>query len=87
MFCNSFRFCIYGFVCSDGRIATPADGLSAEVVVVKGFDELNRLGKDKIVLFNNKFDSQMQNSGFGLAAYGQAVAYRFGGAMAVPHLI
>lgn len=68
-----------------GSIATPADGITAEVVVVKDFDELNRLGRErvagKIVLFNNKFDVEMQSSGFGLEAYGQAVAYRFAGAM------
>jgi len=68
-----------------GSVATPADGITAEVVVVKDFDELSRLGRErvagKIVLFNNKFDVDMQSSGFGLAAYGQAVAYRFAGAM------
>jgi Zn-dependent M28 family amino/carboxypeptidase len=69
-----------------GTIATPAEGLTGEVVVVKSFDDLNRLGRDriqgKIVLFNNKFDREMAASGFGGNAYGQAVAYRFGGAVA-----
>ncbi|MEP7076765.1 MAG: M20/M25/M40 family metallo-hydrolase [Acidobacteriota bacterium] len=69
-----------------GSIATPADGLTAEIVVVNSFDELKKLGRDriagKIVLFNNKFDREMAASGFGGAAYGQAVAYRFGGAAA-----
>ena len=73
-----------------GTIATPANGITADVVVVKDFDELNRLGesrvKGKIVLFNNKFDREMQASGFGGAAYGQAVAYRFGGAIAAARL-
>src|SRR6478752_10252884 len=63
-----------------GSIATPADGMTAEVVVVNSFDELNALGREKvegkIVLFNNKFDREMAASGFGGNAYGQAVAYR-----------
>lgn len=73
-----------------GSVATPADGLTADVLVVNSFDELSRLGekavRGKIVLFNNKFDREMQNSGFGGAAYGQAVQYRFGGAIAAARL-
>ena len=73
-----------------GSIKTPDNGLVGEIVVVKDFDELAKLGREnvagKIVLFNNKFDTDMQASGFGLAAYGQAVQYRFGGAMAAARL-
>lgn len=73
-----------------GSIATPAEGMPGEIVVVKDFDELNALGRKgvegKIVLFNNKFDREMQASGFGGAAYGQAVQYRFAGAMAAARL-
>lgn len=73
-----------------GSIATPAEGLTAEIVVVNSFDELNALGREKvagkIVLFNNKFDRELQASGFGGAAYSQAVQYRFGGAMAAAPL-
>lgn len=73
-----------------GSIATPADGMTGDIVVVSNFDELNALGRKgvegKIVLFNNKFDREMQASGFGGAAYGQAVQYRFGGAMAAARL-
>lgn len=73
-----------------GSIGTPADGLTGEVVVVKDFNELNRLGRDKIagkiVMFNYKFDTDLQASGFGGAAYGQAVAYRFNGAAAAGRL-
>jgi Zn-dependent M28 family amino/carboxypeptidase len=73
-----------------GSIATPAEGLTADVVVVNSFDELNALGRDKvqgkIVLFNNKFDREMAASGFGGNAYGQAVQYRFGGAVAAARL-
>jgi hypothetical protein len=73
-----------------GSVATPENGLSGEVVVVNDFEELNRLGREKvqgkIVLFNYKFDRDLQSSGFGGAAYGQAVAYRFGGASAAARL-
>lgn len=69
-----------------GSVATPANGLTAEVVVVNNFAELEALGRKgvegKIVLFNNKFDSELADSGFGLQAYGMAVAYRGGGASA-----
>ena len=73
-----------------GSIATPVEGITAEVVVVNSFAELNALGRakieGKIVLFNYKFDREMQASGFGGQAYGAAVAYRFGGAMAAAPL-
>lgn len=73
-----------------GSVATPADGLTAEVVVVNDFAELNRLGREKvqgkIVLFNYKFDRELAAGGFGLAAYGQAVQYRGGGASAAARL-
>lgn len=68
-----------------GSVATPSNGLTAEIVVVKDFAELNALGRDKIagkiILFNHKFDTDLQSSGFGGAAYGQAVQYRFAAAM------
>jgi Zn-dependent M28 family amino/carboxypeptidase len=61
-------------------VATPADGLTAEVVVVRDFDELQALGKDKvagkIVLFNYHFDKQMAAQSRAGDAYGQAVKYR-----------
>src|SRR5258706_7165562 len=66
-----------------GSVATPAEGLTAEVVVVNDFDELTALGRDKvagkIVLFNARFDRQMAAQGFGGEAYGQAFAYRGNG--------
>ena len=69
-----------------GSVATPATGLTAEIVVVSSFEELAALGRGKIegkiVLFNYAFDRELQSSGFGSAAYGQAVQFRFGGAMA-----
>ncbi|MEP7148653.1 MAG: M28 family peptidase [Acidobacteriota bacterium] len=73
-----------------GSIATPTDGMFGEIVVVNSFNELNALGRDrvegKIVLFNNKFDREMAASGFGGNAYGQAVRYRGGGAIAAGRL-
>lgn len=73
-----------------GSIATPAEGLTAEVVVVNDFNELQALGREKvmgkIVLFNAKFDRQMAAEGFGGEAYGQAVAYRGGGPSAASRL-
>ncbi|MDQ3710606.1 MAG: M28 family peptidase [Acidobacteriota bacterium] len=69
-----------------GSIATAPNGLTAEIVVVGSFDELEKLGRKnvegKIVLFNNKFDREMADIGFGGQAYGQATRYRGGGAIA-----
>ncbi len=73
-----------------GSVATPAGGITAPVVVVNNYDELNALGeakiKGKIVLYNVKFDEQLAAQGNGLDAYGQAVAYRGGGASAAARL-
>lgn len=66
-------------------IATPNEGLIAEVIVVNNFDELKALGREKvsgkIVLFNHKFDQKMAEVGFGGNAYGFAGAYRGNGAI------
>jgi hypothetical protein len=73
-----------------GSVATPAQGLTAEVVVVSNCDELRALGREKvagkIVLFNVPFDDRMAKQGFGGEAYGQAVAYRGGGPSAASSL-
>jgi carboxypeptidase Q len=73
-----------------GSVATPTEGLTAEVVVVNDFKELQALGREKvsgkIVLFNEKFDRQMAAQGFGGEAYGQAVAYRGAGPSAASRL-
>ena len=63
-----------------GSVATPPDGLTAEVVVVRDFDELKSLGKEKIsgriVVFNHAYDKRMAAQGRGGEAYGEAVVYR-----------
>ena len=63
-----------------GSVATPKEGLTGEVVVVRDFDELASLGKEKvqgrIVVFNHRFDTQMAAEGHGGDAYEEAVAYR-----------
>jgi carboxypeptidase Q len=73
-----------------GSVATPTQGLTAEVVVVETFDDLNALGRDKvagkIVLFNARYDRKMAAQGFGGEAYGQAVAYRGAGPSAAARL-
>lgn len=73
-----------------GSVATPDAGITAEIVVVRDFAELESLGRKgvegKIVLFNNKFDTELAAAGFGGQAYGQAVAYRGGGPSAAARL-
>jgi carboxypeptidase Q len=73
-----------------GSVATPASGLTAEVVVVRNFDELQALGREKvagkIVLFNYLFDKEKAAQGHGLDAYGEAVAYRGAGPSAAARL-
>ncbi len=62
-----------------GSGATPAAGLTAQVVVVKSFDELKaRAGevKGRIVLFDVAFDQHQADRGLAGQAYGQASAYR-----------
>ena len=73
-----------------GSVATPAAGLTAEVLVVHDFDELKSLGKEKvqgkIVLFDHAFDKQMAAEDHGGQAYGQAVVYRSDGPSAAARL-
>src|SRR6266568_3908773 len=64
-------------------VATPADGITAEVITVRNFDELKALPRDKvagkIVLFNYPFDKQMAAEGRGGDAYSEGVVYRSDG--------
>src|SRR5216117_408436 len=64
-------------------VATAADGIQAEVIGVRNFDELKSLPREKvagkIVLFNYPFDKQMAAEGRGGEAYGEAVVYRADG--------
>ncbi len=73
-----------------GSSSTPADGLTADVLTVNTFDELQALGHDKvagkIVLFNELFDKQKAAAGLAFAAYGEAVRYRGAGAKAAADL-
>ncbi len=68
-----------------GSVATPKDGLTADVIVVENFDELKKLGRKnvegKIVVYNNKFDQKMAEVGYGIQAYGAAGIYRRQGAI------
>jgi carboxypeptidase Q len=66
-----------------GSVATPADGITADVVVVDSFAQLAALPpgavKGKILLFNHKFDKELAAEGSGGQAYGEAVMYRGAG--------
>ena len=67
-----------------GNVPTPADGITAEVVVASSFDELKAMGRErvagKIVLWNVPFDTRKAAAGESGSAYGEAVAYRGNGA-------
>lgn len=73
-----------------GNAPTAENGITADVVVVNSFDELNRLGRDgvagKIVLFNVVYDHRKALAGQSGAAYGEAVVYRGSGALAASKL-
>ncbi|HAE12848.1 MAG: M28 family peptidase [Chitinophagales bacterium] len=64
-----------------GSIATPTDGITAQVVYAETFDDLEKLGREKIagriVFFNEYFDPTNINT---FESYGQCVPYRWKGA-------
>jgi carboxypeptidase Q len=66
-----------------GSVATPPEGIEADVIDVRNFDELKSMPRQKvagkIVLFNYPFDKQMAAEGRGGEAYGEAVVYRSNG--------
>jgi carboxypeptidase Q len=68
-----------------GSVATPAQGISGQVLVVHSFDELRaRQGeaRGKIVVFNVPFNETLAENGRAGTAYGQGVVYRAQGASA-----
>ncbi|HEY2675504.1 MAG TPA: M20/M25/M40 family metallo-hydrolase [Steroidobacteraceae bacterium] len=68
-----------------GSIATPPQGISAPVLVVHSFDELQEhaaQARGRIVVFDVPFDEVLAVNGHAGAAYGQGVAYRVAGASA-----
>lgn len=69
-----------------GSVATPAEGITTDVVVVDDWKELRALPagavKGKILLFNHPFDKELAASGHGLEAYGGSVVYRGAGPIA-----
>jgi carboxypeptidase Q len=64
-----------------GSVATPPAGLTAPVIEVRSFEELEQLGekniKGKIVFYNVFFNSKNVSTG---QSYGETVKYRHGGA-------
>jgi len=73
-----------------GCVATPVQGIVAEVIVVRDFDELKNLGRanvtGKIVLFNRPLDTPKAASGYAVDAYVEGMAYRREGAKAAADL-
>jgi carboxypeptidase Q len=68
-----------------GSVATPAQGISGQVLVVHSFDELRaRAGeaRGRIVVFDVPFNETLAVNGRAGAAYGQGVVYRSQGASA-----
>ncbi|MBI5463499.1 MAG: M20/M25/M40 family metallo-hydrolase [Ignavibacteriales bacterium] len=64
-----------------GSVGTPPEGITAEVVEVKSFQELASLGataKGKIVFYNRAFERRFINT---FQGYGRAVDQRWGGAI------
>jgi len=66
-----------------GSVATPASGITADVVEVGSYDELKQLGakvKGKIVFYNNPMDMELVRGGRSFEAYSRAVEFRSSGA-------
>src|SRR5256714_10807659 len=73
-----------------GNSPTPDAGITGEILVVHDFDDLKKLGREKvagkIVLFDFAYDSRKAAAGQSGAAYGEAVRYRAAGAFAASQL-
>jgi carboxypeptidase Q len=69
-----------------GSVATPSDGITADVVVVDNWQQLRALPPGavtgKILLFNHRFDKELAAQGDGLNAYVGGVVYRGAGPIA-----
>ena len=67
-----------------GSVATPASGITADVVEVTSYEELEKLGRakiaGKIVFYNKAMDMTLIESGRAFEAYSQAVVFRGRGA-------
>jgi hypothetical protein len=67
-------------------VATPQEGITAEVVVVDDWNQLHALPAGsvagKILVFNHKFDKELAAVGNGMGAYGDGVVYRGAGPIA-----
>ncbi len=66
-----------------GSVATPAKGITADVIEVASFDELKALGskvKGKIVFYNNPMEMELVRAHRGFEAYSKAVVFRGAGA-------
>ena len=73
-----------------GSVGTPPDGITADVVVVRNYGELEALGPagvaGRIVLFNVPWDKRLTAQNEPGPAYGDVVAYRADGAKAAEKL-
>ena len=73
---------VVNVVALGGSIATPKDGMTGEIIEVKDFDELKKMGKEKvqgkIVFFNYPFDVKKIMP---FEMYGAAAKYRVNGAV------
>lgn len=69
-----------------GSVATPDEGITADVVVVDNWQQLHALRPDavkgKILVFNHKFDKELAAQGDGSSAYAGGVVYRGAGPLA-----